>query len=54
MLRGSGPFKARHASMDDAGREELRLEFVGLLERHRVDGGVIQPARYLIVLGTRR
>ena len=54
MLRGSGPFKARHETLDDAQRDALHGEFVGLLERHRVDGGIELPARYLFVLGTRR
>jgi SAM-dependent methyltransferase len=54
MLSGSGPFRARYETLDGDRREDLHGEFVDLLERHRVDGGIELPARYLLVLGTRR
>jgi SAM-dependent methyltransferase len=54
MLRGSGPLQARYTSLDDDQRDALHGEFVDLLESHRIDGGIELPARYLLVLGTRR
>jgi SAM-dependent methyltransferase len=54
MLRGSGPMRARYQALDDDRREEFHGEFVDLLEGHRVDGGIVLPGCYLLVLGTRR
>jgi SAM-dependent methyltransferase len=54
MLRGSGPMQARYGALDEEQRAEFHDEFVGLLERHRVDGGIVLPGPYLLVRGARR
>jgi SAM-dependent methyltransferase len=54
LVSSSGPFKTRAESLDPDRREQLRSEFVALLERHREDGAVRLPGPYLLVVGRRR
>jgi SAM-dependent methyltransferase len=54
LLESVGPFRATHESLDEDRRAELHGEFVELLEAHRDDSGVRLPARYLLIVGTRR
>lgn len=50
----AGPLKALVESFEPGRREELRLAYVGYLERYRANGGVSAPDEYLLVLGRRR
>jgi SAM-dependent methyltransferase len=50
----AGPLKALLESFEPGRREELRLAYVGYLERYRANGGVSAPDEYLLVLGRRR
>jgi SAM-dependent methyltransferase len=49
-----GPMKALAESLEPERLELLRHQEVELLERHRVEGGVSYPQRYLLILGIRR
>lgn len=53
LSASAGPFKALLDELDAAGRAKLQEEFVGLVERHRGDGGVRLPCLYILILGTR-
>jgi SAM-dependent methyltransferase len=50
----AGPLKALVESFEPGRREELRLAYLGYLERYRANGGVSAPDEYLLVLGRRR
>jgi hypothetical protein len=55
LLRSaSGPFKTRTDLLTPDQRERLHGKFVTYLDQHRRDGQVRLPARYLMIIGTRR
>ena len=44
-----GPAKSLAASLDEARREELRADFIGLYENYRTELGVLCPREYFLV-----
>lgn len=54
MLTAAGPMKARAETLEPGQLEQLHREFVELLEAHRTSRGILLPAPYVLVLGTRR
>ena len=49
-----GPTKMLAESLEPERREELHRAWVDFFEGYRMNGGISQPRRYLVVLGTRR
>jgi SAM-dependent methyltransferase len=51
---GVGPMRALAKSLEGEELERFHREFVDYMETFRVDGGIVAPHRYVVVIGTRR
>jgi SAM-dependent methyltransferase len=54
VTNGVGPMRTLARSLDDEQREQFHRDFVDYIESFRVDGGIVAPHRYVLVVGTRR